>query len=123
MPPGLHRSSLYRDACRAAGEYRVQLSAKLGDRAEPTAGAEWNREHWWRWAGARVIEHLTGEAFWLELDASKFASISSETPDRLRLLDELRSVDRRLNHDGQIAFAEKNALSVRWAEIVNRLLD
>jgi|GEM_PF-2879026 len=119
----MDRHSLYRQAWREAEEYRDQLIGRLGRKFEDEAKTEWNRDHWWKWAAGRVIQHLLGECYWIELGPEKFASISKETPERLQMMEELNDVQGKLIKDTLLAFEVKEELQRQRAELVNRLLD
>lgn len=119
----MDRHSLYREAKKQAESYRDQLVERLGRKFADEAKTEWNRDHWWTWAAGRVIQHLLGECYWIELEAEKFASISKETPERLQMMEALNDVQGKLASDSLLPFEEKSELLKERAELVNRLLD
>lgn len=119
----MDRLSLYRQAYHEASAYREDMVKRLGSKFAEEAKTEWNRDHWWTWAIGRVVQHLLGERYWIELEPEKFASISKETPERLEMMEELNRVQAALVKDPLPGFKDKEKLIRQRAELVNRLLD
>ncbi|MCK6440728.1 MAG: hypothetical protein L6Q71_11090 [Planctomycetes bacterium] len=119
----MNKASLYREAFEEARRFQDDMARRLGNDFAATASMEWNRDHWWTWASDRAIQHITGERFWLELDAKSFASVTRENPQRMRMLQRLRDLQNQVNQNGLNSFEHKEASRAEWARILNRLLD
>lgn len=119
----MQKRSLYREAFYAAETYRQEMSSRLSDDLVPEAVSQWNQEHWWTWTCQRIIEHLLGDAFWLEVDGERFASVGDENPELYSVISELREIDAQLSADDLLPYADRIALIDRWSACANRLLD
>ncbi|MGE0433491.1 MAG: hypothetical protein AB7K09_12895 [Planctomycetota bacterium] len=115
---------LYQAARLEAEAYRVALAGRAGSGFGDEAISEWNRLHWWSWVCDRVLEHVRGDVFWAELDASRFAAWRDANGSFSRIADEIRSLrDRLAGPLDELAFDVRQRMEDRLAELVNQLLD
>ena len=119
----MEKQSLYRAAHDASHAFERTVAERNGTEVAAHATTEWNRDRWWHWAGERVVQHVNGDVFWIELGTAGFASVNRETPERMRMVEELVACMQRLDDGDLIPYAERERVEQRWAEIVNHLLD
>ncbi len=118
--------SLYQAARLEAERYRDQLTQRMGDAFGAEAISEWNRTHWWAWACERVLEHVRGEVFWPEFDASRFATFRlghghPKGGDIQAIAHQIQHLRDRMD-EPNLGFRERRHLEERLGDLVNRLL-
>jgi len=119
----VERHSLYRSAHEEAREHMRRLVGDLGASAADGALSEWNRDHWWRWAAERVLQHVRGDAFWAELGHRTFATVTQENHDGLEVLARIEALTPDLEDDELLDFKARQRAMSEWADLINRLLD
>lgn len=82
-------------------------SEKAGHDLGETAVRLWVRRHWHRFIRQKWLEHLHGEAFWVEFDPGSFGVLA-----RTRLLEERPLTATILEH---FRWGEENLHILQWA--------
>lgn len=118
----MQRDSLYRHAFNAAQLHRREVVSRLGDSHGDAAGAEWNQRRFWFLAIDCVVEHVTGERFWLECGRRNFAR-AGQRPELVEAINELKQLRGRLSGESLLAFREKEELIEQIARLANELLE
>lgn len=119
----MERHSLYRSAHVEARQHMKRLVDDLGASAADGALSEWNRDHWWRWAAERVLQHVRGDAFWSELGHRTFATVTQENQDGLEVLKQIEALTPALEDPALLDFKARQRAMEEWADLINRLLD
>jgi hypothetical protein len=128
----LERRSIYRAAQQAAlasamasvPAPRDELTENQAYQSELAAAVgQWNRDEWWRWVSRRILEHVRGEVFWLELGRTSFASVTGENPERGKVLEDVLALESGLDDPALENFDRRRRTMAEWAGLLNRLLD
>ncbi len=84
--------SIYKSSYLEALRHKWIASEKAGHDLGDAAISEWLSRHWPHWCRARWLEHLMGQAFWVEFDEESFGALPRDFHGDPLLLD--RVLDR-----------------------------
>lgn len=93
-PEAAEQGSLHEASRKEASVHRWIESEKARRDLGEAAEREWEQAHWRGFLRARMLEHLGGTRFWIELDPAAFGRLW-QTPEELRPL--VREVCRMLS--------------------------
>ncbi len=102
----MNKVSVYANLEHEALSYMVIESEKAGCNLKDEALRQWVRLHWRDYLRTRLVEHLRGRRFWIELDRGDFGLLQQ------RFLDHSLLVDRVLD---RLQAGQENLDIVRWA--------
>jgi hypothetical protein len=102
---------MFDDARREAEKFRWIESEKVGYDLGDAAVRAWVARHWAGFVRARVLEHLTGSKFWIELDRGDFGALVRRFPNDAALVREIAD---------QFAAGSDNLSIISWAMTANR---
>ncbi|MCF6228949.1 MAG: hypothetical protein L3J82_09900 [Planctomycetes bacterium] len=114
--------SLYRAACESSREYRLAVTARLGDGYTEAALAEWNQQRFWLWALDRVMEHVEGKRNWIECGQVNFSRVG-QSPELTSVTAKIRVLKSRLIDEALPSFREKEEIIEQLSDLANQLLD
>lgn len=97
---------MFEVAREEANKFRWIESEKAGYDLGETAIRLWVVRHWTAFVRARVLEHLTGQRFWVELDRDDFGILCREFPNDTELVREIVN---------QLATGADNLTVLSWA--------
>lgn len=80
---------MFDEAREEANRFRWLESEKAGYDLGESAVRAWAARHWPGFVRARVLEHLTGQRFWVELDRGDFGLLPRTFPDHADLVREI----------------------------------
>ena len=86
------RFSIWDDSKLEIARHKWIESQRAGYDKGETAVRDWIGVHWQGYLRAKWLEHLQGNAFWIELDRSNFGKLQTAFHDKQLLLD--RIIDR-----------------------------
>lgn len=84
--------SIYKSSYLEALRHKWIASEKAGHDLGDAAITEWLAHHWPHWCRARWLEHLMGQAYWVEFDEASFGALPRDFRGDGALLD--RVLDR-----------------------------
>ena len=80
---------MFDEARDEANKFRWIESEKAGYDLGESAVRVWAARHWPAFVRARVLEHLTGQRFWVELGRGDFGLLPRTFPDHADLVREI----------------------------------
>lgn len=86
-PEQRERHSVRQASRQEADEFKWIESQRCGRDLGEVALQMWIQKHWWGFLRARLIEHLQGSRFWMELDMEDFGLLKREFLDQQPLLN------------------------------------
>src|SRR3982074_2347386 len=71
-------SELFRAARYECDRHKWFESERAGHDVGRSAYKNWKCTHWWRWCRERLIEHLSGQKYWSELDQKDYGLLNRD---------------------------------------------
>jgi hypothetical protein len=94
-------------------KHRWLESEKAGYDLGEAAIRDWLRKHWPGFIRARLLEHLSGQRFWIEMDRSDFGILVRKFPDHAELVRQIVE---------KVAAGDENLTILIWAVETGRPL-